>query len=214
MQAVSANCESRGASGKPAVLRLFELMAGNLAAFLDESRRGPFAPRWLRFGSLDGGLVRDLVRDAERDYPIELRSPFEGVDTIAGGLWLGRELAGRGRADGIAKLRFGAGTLDLPVHAHEHSDRLIVVLAGTGFFHVSNEPLAGFTGDDVRHIAVCLGDVLVFPRDLLHTFSAPNEALILLSYHSPVIAFDDQRQYTVPGKTWRPRDERADVRYA
>ncbi|MBU0637771.1 MAG: hypothetical protein KKB50_02825, partial [Planctomycetes bacterium] len=120
MQAVSVNCESRGVSGKPAVLRLFELMADNLAAFLDERRQGLFAPRWLRFGSLEGGLVRDLVRDAERDHPIELRAPFEGVDTIAGGLWLGRELAGRDRADGIAKLRFGVGTLDLPVHAHEH----------------------------------------------------------------------------------------------
>lgn len=207
MQAVSANCESRGASGKPAVLRLFELMADNLAAFLDDRWRGPFAPRWLRFGSLDeGGLVRDVLRDAERDHPIELRAPFEGVDTIAGGLWLGRELAGRERADGIARLRFGAGTLDLPVHAHEHSDRLIVVLAGAGFFHVSNDPLAGFTGDDVRHIAVRPGDVLMFTRDLLHTLSAPNEALMLLSYHSPLISFDDRRQYTLPQRIWRPRD--------
>ena len=214
MQAVSANCESLGASGKPAVLRLFELVADNLAAFLDERRAGAFAPRWLRFGSLEGGVVQDLVRDAEQAHPIELRSPFEGVDSIAGGLWLGRDLVGEERFDGIAKLRFGAGTLDLPVHAHEHSDRLIVVLAGTGFFHVSNEPLAGFTGHDVRHITVFPGDVLMFTRDLLHTFSAPREALVLLSYHSPAIAFDDQRQYTVPGKIWWPRDGGADVRYA
>lgn len=57
------------------------------------------------------GLVQYLVSAAERKHPLELRSPFEGADSIAGGLWLGRDLVGEKREDGIAKLHFGALTM-------------------------------------------------------------------------------------------------------
>ncbi len=196
------------------LMQLFQLLDRSLGFFMSDAGGEHFAKRWLRFGALDGGTLGALLDHAERDRPIDLKAPFEGVDSIAGGLWLGADIAGPDRCDGIAKLRFRAGTLDLPIHAHEHSDRLIVVLSGSGVFHVSNEQLDRFTGSDVRHISVHVGDVLMFTRHLLHTFSAPKEDLLLLSYHSPAIAFDDDRQYTVPDCVWRPRDLTAEVRYA
>ena len=149
--------------------------------------------------------LESLLDQVNTEYDIELRSPFEETASIAGALWSGRDLFGPGRNDGLAKLCFSAGTLDLPLHVHEHSDRFIAVLAGTGRFWWSQEPWRAFSAADIRSMPVRVGDVLVFTRDLLHTFSAPAEDLVLLSYHSPEIAFDDPRQYTLPALRWTPR---------
>lgn len=195
-----------------AAVQLFGLLERSLTAFTAEAGEGMFSRRWLRFGSLDSGTFTALLQDLEEEHPLELKSPFEDVESIAGALWLGSELVHADRSDGIAKLRFQAGTVELPMHVHEHSDRLIVVLNGNGVFHVSNESLASFTGANVRGIAVEPGDVLMFTRNLLHTFSAPSDNLLLLSYHSPAIAFDDQLQFTLPSRIWTPRDAGADVR--
>jgi len=43
--------------------------------------------------------------------------------------------------------------------------------------------------------------------------SAADSDLVLLSYHSPAIDFDDPRQYTLPDITLCPCDLRAEVRY-
>lgn len=163
--------------------------------FLAGGRRSPLAQR-------AGALLRQI--DAE--YDIELKSPFEDTASIAGALWSGRELFGMGFDDGLAKLRFSAGTLDLPLHVHEHSDRFIAVVAGEGRFWWSAEPWQGFRGRDIQSECVRPGDVLVFTRNLLHTFSAPDQDLVLLSYHSPEIPFEDPRQYTLPTLRWMPRD--------
>lgn len=149
-----------------------------------------------------------LFRQIDAEYDIELKSPFEDTASIAGALWSGRELFGTGFDDGLAKLRFSAGTLDLPLHVHEHSDRFIAVVAGEGRFWWSAEPWRGFRGRDIQSACVRPGDVLVFTRNLLHTFSAPDQDLVLLSYHSPEIPFEDPRQYTLPEFRWTPRDGR------
>ncbi|GMU83772.1 MAG: hypothetical protein AMXMBFR47_36420 [Planctomycetota bacterium] len=149
--------------------------------------------------------LETLLEQVDAEYDIELHSPFEETASIAGALWSGRDLFGPGRDDGLAKLSFSAGTLDLPLHVHEHSDRFIAVLAGAGRFWWSQEPWRAFSSADIRSMPVRVGDVLVFTRDLLHTFSAPAEDLVLLSYHSPEIAFDDPRQYTLPALRWTPR---------
>jgi mannose-6-phosphate isomerase-like protein (cupin superfamily) len=151
------------------------------------------------------GALRRLLADIDHEYPIELESPFEGTDSIAGGLWSGRKLFGPSHDDALAKLRFEQGTLDLPLHVHEFSDRFIAVLEGGGVFHWSSETLESFVGTNIRSVAVRTGDVLVFTRGLLHTFSAPHDVLTLLSYHSPEIPFDDTRQYTIPPLRWTPR---------
>jgi quercetin dioxygenase-like cupin family protein len=196
-------------SGKRALAQIFELGQVALKAMAAEARGGLLAPRWLHLGQAeigaDGATLRCLVAAAEQEYPLELKGPFEGTETIAGAVWSGRELLGPERNDGIAKLRFGRGTLDLPMHVHAHSDRFIVVLEGEGFFHVSHEPFEGFTAREIRSIPVKALDVLIFLRGLVHTFSAPSQDLLLLSHHSPLIPFDDPRQYRVPRVHWCPR---------
>lgn len=152
-----------------------------------------------------GATLETLSRRIDREYPIELRSPFEETESIAGALWSGKELLGDEREDGLAKLRFARGTLDLPVHVHQHSDRFIAVLRGAGRFWWSEQTLDQFDARQIESVAVAEGDVLVFTRNLLHTFSAPDEELVLLSYHSPEIPFEDRRQYTIPATRWVPR---------
>jgi mannose-6-phosphate isomerase-like protein (cupin superfamily) len=141
---------------------------------------------------------------AERSMRIELRTPFEECDSIAGGLWVGKEVFNGPREDGLAKLRFRAGTTDLPAHVHEHSDRCLFVLEGEGWFHASACNWRQFDGTGVGSVPVRPGDVVVFNRGVLHTFSAPARELVLISYHSPVLAFDDPRQYTLPERRWVP----------
>lgn len=195
--------------------------AGSLSRFFGIARRvlddvetdvrsGRLTLPTLLFGACnDGRIDRDLrsaMADIAECYPIALRSPFEDTESISGGLWSGRELFGPTFEDGLAKLRFAAGTVDLPLHVHEHSDRFIAVLEGSGRFWWSEEHWRAFRGNDIRSTDVHAGDVLVFTRNLLHTFSAENENLLLLSYHSPEISFDDPRQYTLPPMRWTPRE--------
>lgn len=138
------------------------------------------------------------MRVARCTMPNELRSPFEDCPTIAGGLWKGNEVFGSRRDDGLALLHFSAGTTDLPIHVHEHSDRCLYVLDGEGEFHTSPQNWRAFDGEGVESTTVRPGDVVVFNRGVLHTFSAPRHDLMLVSYHSPALEFDDPGQFTIP----------------
>lgn len=153
----------------------------------------------------DMGLNRNDVEDILTNYPLELISPFEETASIAGGLWSGRSLFGPTYDDALAKLRFNAGTLDLPIHTHDFSNRFIVAASGSGRFWWSDESPSSFCGRRIESRPVRPGDVLIFTRGLLHTFSSPDEELLLLSFHSPEIAFTDPRQYTLPTFRWTPR---------
>ncbi|MCC6357362.1 MAG: cupin domain-containing protein [Phycisphaerales bacterium] len=199
-----------GSNWSAALVQFFGLARRVLSQTDAEIRAGRLqAPALLFGGAGEHGLsatLDSLMNAIDLEYDIELRSPFEETESIAGGLWSGRDLIGPDCADGLAKLRFSAGTLDLPLHVHEHSDRFIAVLEGEGRFWWSAEPWRRFTGADIQFTPVRAGDVLVFTRNLLHTFSAPDQDLVLLSYHSPEIPFDDPRQYTLPGLRWTPRD--------
>ena len=192
-----------------ALVQFFELARRVLNQTEAETRAGRLqAPAFLRGEAGDHGLsatLDSLMNCIDLEYDIELRSPFEEVESIAGGLWSGRDLVGPDCPDGLAKLRFGAGTLDLPLHVHEHSNRFIAVLEGSGRFWWSQERWREFAGGDIQSTPVRPGDVLLFTRNLLHTFSAPDEDLVLLSFHSPEIPFDDPRQYTLPRLRWTPR---------
>lgn len=138
------------------------------------------------------------VAEIERVYPIDLASPFEGTESVAGGVWLGRSLLDGSNDCALMKLRFAAGTTDLPMHVHEHSSRFIVVLEGRGYYHVSREEAGEFTGRDVRCVPVRERDALIFSPGVMHTFSTGKEPLVLLSYHDPYIPLHDPRQFTVP----------------
>lgn len=138
--------------------------------------------------------VREDLQALMEAYPLDLQSPFEGVPTIFGGIWKASALCEDKATDALLKLRFLAGTMDLPMHCHEHSDRVILVAEGAGIFDVASD---GQSTDRVISTEVAAGDALVFARGTVHTFKVPSRDLVLLSYHSPFIALDDTRQYTV-----------------
>jgi quercetin dioxygenase-like cupin family protein len=98
------------------------------------------------------------------------------------------------------------------LHTHEHSDRVIVVLNGRGFFHWSTETLENFTGGGVQTVAARERDVFVFTRGLLHTFSTADSPMELVSCQLPFLPFGDKRQYTVPSPLWSPRSESLSTR--
>lgn len=124
-------------------------------------------------------------------HPIRVEAGFEGNAGISGGAW--RDDASDDNA--LAYLCFSEGTVNLPLHIHEFSDRFIIVDDGVGLFHYA--PSAEQPGE-LRSVIVQTGDVLAFTSGLLHTFTAPFENLTLLSYHAPFFAFDDTRQFTIP----------------
>lgn len=189
-----------------ALARAFELGRTLHARLQAELRAGRLdAPTFLR-GCL-APEARAVQEDFQCDYPLELQSPFEGVDSVAGAVWMGSDLFAGACDDAIMKLRFEAGTYELPLHTHEQSDRVIVVLKGRGQFHFTNQPQAEFTAEGVRSTVVEPGMVLVFTRGLLHTFSSPTEPLYLLSYHAPFIPLDDGDQFTLPEIRWIPSVE-------
>ena len=147
-----------------------------------------------------------IVADLERDHPVQLRGPFEDSDMVAGAVWDCRKLLGADHNTALLKLRFAPGAVDLPLHVHERSDRFIIVLEGRGYFHVSDLPADRFAAADVRTIPVRSRDALMFTRGVVHTFSAPEEPLILLSFHAPFIALEDFDQFRVPGAPVTPRE--------
>lgn len=155
-----------------------------------------------------------LVVEAERAHPLNLHSPFEGEDCVSGAVWDAKALVDDRSTDGIVKLRFEAGATTLPMHTHEGSARFIIVLEGRGFYHASDEPLDRFTGKQVRTIAVRERDAVLFTGGVVHTFSAFDSPLVLLSYHSPFIPLDDPRQYTLPEVRWTAKQglRRGDAR--
>lgn len=134
----------------------------------------------------------------EERFPVKVETPFEGSDFIGGGAWLGSEHFGQRPDDALAKLCFAKGAVDLPMHAHEHSDRFIVVLEGEGRYHHASGSVHEFTGEGVQSVPVRAGDLVVFTRGLVHTFSTPDRPMTLLSWHRPYFAFLDPRQYRLP----------------
>ena len=137
-----------------------------------------------------------LIEQLEAAHPITIESPFEGSEMVAGGVWEGGRIVGPAEDAGIMKLRFEAGCEGLPFHTHEHSDRVLIVLEGRGFFHASRRPVEEFDGSDVASVAVRERDLVAFQRGTVHTFSAPGENLTLLSVHTPFVALGDSNQYT------------------
>lgn len=143
------------------------------------------------------GIRDDLGVLIER-YPLAVQSPFEGVSTISGGIWLASDYVDAHATDALLKLQFLAGTTDLPVHSHDHSDRVILVAGGAGIFELqTNDPKR----PEVISTDIRMGDAIVFASGTAHTFKVPSTDLVLLSYHSPFIPLDDPRQYTISAKT-------------
>lgn len=206
LQVLSSLQKTRHPAWTGALARFIEQARSVLRYVAADQASGRLEERSFLAGRADQvGIRRRDMEDILSNYPLELISPFEETASIAGGLWSGRSLFGQAYEDALAKLQFSAGTLDLPMHTHDHSDRFIVVARGSGHFWWSDDCLSSFSGRSIESRPVRPGDVLIFTRGLLHTFSAPDEELLLLSFHSPEIAFTDSRQYTLPKLRWTPR---------
>jgi len=122
---------------------------------------------------------------------LRLESPFEEISTIAGGIWQASQLCGG--EDALLKLCFQPGTMDLPLHSHDHSDRVVFVIDGSGSFEFIPER----DGSNATSTEITSGDLLMFARGTVHSFRTPQDGLQLISYHSPFLDLHDSRQYTV-----------------
>ncbi|UYV12411.1 MAG: cupin domain-containing protein [Phycisphaera sp.] len=190
------------AGGKPStgsdVLRAILEMASTALEQLRASTDRPTAVLGRIRGTGRGVSFGRLVDRLEAEHPLDLVSPFEGSDRVAGAVWALSEPY----AAALAKLRWDARAIDLPMHVHEHSDRFIIVLEGRGYYHVAGQPLDGFDGSAVRTVPARERDVFVFTRGVVHTFSTDESPMVLLSCQLPHLPFDDPRQYTLPRVRW------------
>lgn len=188
--------------GKPPsgsdVLRAILEMASTALEQLRASTDRPTAALGRIRGTGRGVSFGRLVDRLEAEHPLELVSPFEGSDRVAGAVWAPAEP----HAAALAKLRWDAGATDLPMHVHEHSDRFIIVLSGRGYFHVASQPLERFDGSAVRTVPARERDVFLFTRGVVHTFSTCDSPMVLLSLQLPYLPFDDPKQYTLPSVRW------------
>lgn len=157
-------------------------------------------------GTGRGVHFRDMIAALESRHPLELVSPFEDSQLVAGAAWVGHDLLGPGTDAAMAKLRWDRGAGDLPLHVHDFSDRFIIVHCGRGFFHVTDESFDEFTGRNVRSIPARERDVFMFTRGVVHTFSTLDEPMTLLSCQLPYKAFDDPDQFRLPRVRWTARD--------
>jgi len=188
-------------SGEPSGEAVLRAMLGLAREALNQLRARsaqPMAALGRVRGTGRGVSFGQLVQRLETDRPIELVSPFEGSADVAGAVWR-PDSSGY---EALAKLQWGAWATDLPMHAHEHSDRFIIVLSGRGYFHVTGQYLERFDGSAVRTVPARERDVFLFTRDVVHTFSTQDSPMVLLSCQLPYLSFDDPKQYTLPGVRW------------
>lgn len=181
---------------------LMDLATTALAALDHHRQNKPMAVVGRLRGTGRGVSLTKLLDQLDQDHPVELASPFEGSDRVSGAVWMPEQITGQSAPMSIAKLRWNNKALDLPMHIHEHSDRFIIVRKGRGYFHVSNEPVDTFTGQNVRTIPARERDVFMFSRGVVHTFSTDAEPMDLVSCQSPFLEFDDPRQYRLPAVRW------------
>ncbi len=149
-------------------------------------------------GTGPGVSFTQLFERLRAAFPLPLVSPFEECSSVAGAVMEARDLVSPRRDDALLVLRFEASSRELPMHAHEDSERFIYVVSGRGFFHVANERVNEFSGRNIRHIPVRASDIVMFSRGTMHTFSTDREPLVLLSYHAPYVPLEDAGQYAVP----------------
>lgn len=191
---------------RPLGTRVFEglisLASSALSALHDHRGGKPLAVVGRLRGTGRGVSLSGLLAELDREHPIELVAPFEGSQFVSGAVWYGQSVIGKACDIAVAKLRWAAGALDLPMHVHDFSDRFIIVRKGRGYFHVSDESPEAFTGCSVRTIPARERDVFMFSRGVVHTFSTDKEPMELLSCQAPFVPFEDPDQYRLPPVRW------------
>ena len=140
------------------------------------------------------------------DFRLKLSSPFEGCNNISGDIWRGKELLNRRQNDAIVKLRFDKSAVDLPSHVHSVSDRVLIEYEGEGFFHPNFDEFDRHTNANMQTVPIKKGDIICFPRNVIHTFSTLNSTMGDFSYHLPFVELEDPLQYTMTKEIWYPKN--------
>ncbi len=209
---LSLDASPFGARSKDGLAQLFKIGRHAVDVLHEHCRHRSPDGRALFVGQLpgwiEGAKLRAFMHRIELEHPIHPEAPFEGTSRIAGAAWLASREFGENAADGIAKLCFAANTADLPLHTHEQSERFIFCLQGRGTFHYTKTMLDDFDGDETQEVDIRAGSFVLFSRQVLHTFSATRPGMVLISYQSPSLAFDDPNQYTLPAIAWTLSTER------
>lgn len=184
-----------------ALERLVRRLAGQVEAVRALERQREFA-----FKIVPEAAPADVATAAKREIlegcGVTLRRGFEENLRVAGGVLEDFDDLGGRAEDAAVLLRFDGDTDDLPLHVHDFSERALIVLEGSGSFHVAN---ARKLPRSVTAHPVTAGDLVAFGRGVLHTFTASSDGLMLLSYHAPHISLDDPRQYRIPADVARVR---------
>lgn len=200
-----ARGDALAGDGLAALIAILDFAQSTIDAFSAVGSRStpkPLAAVGRLRGRGPGVSFASLVAAIRRDLPQPLNYPFEGSDRVGGAVWIDPRRPTSPDAASLAILRWESRALDLPLHVHDHSDRVIAVLEGRGFFHVSTSNDEEFEGDDVRTVAARERDVFVFRRGTLHTFSTRDSPMTLVSCQLPYLPFDDPRQYRLPSVRW------------
>ncbi len=149
--------------------------------------------------------VHDMLEHLDKVHPNPLQEGFEGQPLIAGAVYRCSQLGGPSDA-AMIKLHFQPGAVDLPIHIHPLSARVLIVLQGKGTFYFSHANFESFSGTPVYTQEIGPGSVVVFQNNYLHTFGAAQSSLTMLSFHFPFVELNDEHQWSLPSQKILPRN--------
>ena len=190
--------------GYPALLQGFELRECLINTldfcreiFDQEAAKHPTG-QFYSHSSIDCRTFEVLLRNIktmEALYPKSLIPVFQDPDSlenITANAWPARDILGGNRDDAVIRMRFETGADNLPLHSHDHSDRVLVVTSGQGFGYYHLGP---FTREGVQRIEVVPGTLIVFPKGTMHTFQCTEGQIETITFHSPFVPFEHQDSF-------------------
>ncbi|MCB9610225.1 MAG: hypothetical protein H6716_26795 [Polyangiaceae bacterium] len=158
-------------------------------AFLLGSLERPAVPKFSRLVSRFDGLQRPVSRDVRSDGSVRSHR------------WLASEVLGDPWDHAVTVVEFDAGVNDVTLLAYEHSERLVIVLEGSGVLYTSSATLDevakkgfGTIGTHVLHA----GSAVILTRGIVHGFAGHAEKpLRLVVCHVPYVDPADDRYSTI-----------------
>lgn len=142
--------------------------------------------------------INDAITFLDHEAPMDMHPAFRDPDKLPN-IVANARTAVDGRRDALITMRFDKDTHNLPLHTHP-SNRVLIIRAGSGFAYYCHP-------NDMPHVkreAVKVGDMMVFPSGIPHTFQA-HAGITTATYHDPYISFeDDESTLKIGGEGWYP----------
>lgn len=120
--------------------------------------------------------------------------------TIRSDLWLASDVLGPGREQAVEVIKYDANPEPMVLRAYEHSDRVVVVLSGSGLVVQDSRSLREIAGKgpQLRSERLSAGSMALVTRGFVHSFVGRDDnPMTLLVCHVPFIPPDDPRSMTV-----------------